>query len=223
MDLLLTKLNYTFQNIKLLKQALIHRSYSETNNERLEFLGDGCLNFIVAEALFRRLPDAKEGELSNLRSHLVKEETLAEIALQLGLNHYIILSHGEKKNDGAMRPSTLADTLEAILGAIFLDACFGTVRRVILELYEPYFARIKNQGIKDLNEHFKDPKSRLQEKLQALNKEIPVYEIIEISGKDHEQLFKVACRFEGHISTAEGTSKKRAEQKAARLMLDKLS
>ncbi len=216
------KLNYTFMDKKLLKRAFVHRSYSQDNNERLEYLGDGCLNFIIAEALYHRLPDANEGELSQLRAHLVKEDTLAEIALQLQLNKSLVLSLGEKNNDGEFRPSILSDCLEALFGALFLDSDFETTRLVILSLYEPYFQSIIEKAKKDLGEIFKSPKSRLQEKLQALNREIPTYEVIEISGRDHEKVFKVLCTFESHRTIAEGTTKKRAEQLAAELMLEKI-
>lgn len=216
------KLNYTFMDKKLLKRAFVHRSYSQDNNERLEYLGDGCLNFIIAEALYHRLPDANEGELSQLRAHLVKEDTLAEIALQLQLNKSLVLSLGEKNNDGEFRPSILSDCLEALFGALFLDSDFETTRLVILSLYEPYFQSIIEKAKKDLGEIFKSPKSRLQEKLQALNREIPTYEVIEISGRDHEKVFKVLCTFENLRTIAQGTTKKRAEQLAAELMLEKI-
>ncbi|UNM95183.1 ribonuclease III [Ignatzschineria rhizosphaerae] len=215
-------LNYTFMDKRLLKQAFVHRSYSQDNNERLEYLGDGCLNFIIAEALYHKLPDANEGELSQLRAHLVKEDTLAEIALKLNLNQFLILSLGEKNNEGEFRPSTLSDCLEALFGALFLDSDFETTRLVILSLYEPYFQSIIEKAKKDLGEIFKSPKSRLQEKLQALNREIPTYDVIDITGRDHEKVFKVLCTFESHKTIAEGTTKKRAEQRAAELMLEKI-
>ncbi len=222
MDLLERKLNYTFMDKKLLKRAFVHRSYSQNNNERLEYLGDGCLNFVIAEALYHRLPDANEGELSHLRAHLVKEATLAEIALNLELNKHLVLSLGEKNNEGQFRHSTLSDTLEALFGALFLDSDFDTVKMVILDLYKPYFETIHEKAKQDLGEIFKSPKSRLQERLQALNREVPTYEVIDITGKDHEKTFKVLCTFENYRTIAEGTSKKRAEQKAAELMLEKI-
>ncbi len=216
-------LNYRFKNPKLLKRALIHRSYSQQNNERLEFLGDGCLNFIIGELLFTIQPNATEGELSNLRAHLVKEGTLAELSLKLGVNHHVTLSQGERNNDGALRPSLLADMFEAILGAIYLDSDFNTVKKIIRSLYHEKLERIKTEPVTKINEHFKDPKSRLQERLQALNKETPSYEIISITGKDHAKIFKVKCIFENYTTIAEGTSKRRAEQQAARIMLEKIS
>ena len=142
-------LNYTFMDKRLLKQAFVHRSYSQDNNERLEYLGDGCLNFIIAEALYHKLPDANEGELSQLRAHLVKEDTLAEIALRLKLNQFLVLSIGEKNNEGEFRPSTLSDCLEALFGALFLDSDFETTRLVILSLYEPYFQTIIEKAKKE--------------------------------------------------------------------------
>ncbi len=217
------RLGYQFKNPKLLKRALVHRSYSQEHNERLEFLGDGCLNFVIGELLFSLQPEANEGELSNLRSHLVKEETLAEISLKLGVNHCAILSQGERNNDGAMRPSLLADMLEAIIGAIYLDSDFATVKRIITQLYSEHLAKIEVQPVNQINEFFKDPKSRLQERLQALNKAVPTYEVLEVSGRDHEKLFKVCCLFEEMKTIATGTSKRRAEQQAAKLMLEKLS
>lgn len=223
MNILETKLTYHFKDTALLEQALIHRSFSQDNNERLEFLGDGCLNFIMAEALFTILPQAKEGELSNLRAYLVKEETLANIALEeLSLNQYIRLSRGEKKSDGAKRPSLLADTMEAIIGAIYLDGSYKAAKKTVLHLYNPHLVELRDKTIPELNEHFKDPKSRLQEYLQALTQDPPHYKVIDIRGKDHEQLFKVACHYGEKTTVATGTSKKRAEQDAARAMLELL-
>ena len=129
------KLNYTFMDKRLLKRAFVHRSYSQDNNERLEYLGDGCLNFIIAEALYHRLPDANEGELSQLRAHLVKEDTLAEIAMRLELNKFLVLSLGEKNNEGEFRPSILSDCLEAVFGALFLDSDFEIIMRELINIF----------------------------------------------------------------------------------------
>lgn len=223
MDKLETSIYYHFKNRALLKQALMHRSATKNHNERLEFLGDGCLNFIIGYELYNIFPDAKEGELSNLRAHLVKESTLSEIAKSIKLNEYIVLSYGEKKNDGGLRPSMLADTFEAILAAIFLDSDFESVRKSILKLYRPYLDQITTASIDVVSEYVKDPKSRLQEKRQAENKSIPVYDVVNITGQDHEQIFEVSCTIQSHITYATGTSKKRAEQAAAELMLEKIS
>ncbi|ELV08780.1 ribonuclease III [Wohlfahrtiimonas chitiniclastica] len=221
-DRLQEKLGYQFTNIALLKQALVHRSVSRVHNERLEFLGDGCLNFTIAHALYERFPDAKEGELSNIRAHLVKEETLHTIAKSLDLQKHLVISYGERKNDGAKRASILADTVEAIIAAVFLDSNFESAKAMILRLYEAELHTINERSFQCITESVKDPKSRLQEHLQAINKSIPEYEIVAIEGQDHAQSFKVACHAQSFTTIAEGTSKKRAEQNAAQLMLDKL-
>lgn len=216
------KLQYQFNDVALLKQALVHRSVSREHNERLEFLGDGCLNFIIAYALYDRFPSAKEGELSNIRAHLVKETTLHKIAKVLDLQNYLVISYGERKNQGAKRAGILADTVEAIIAAVFLDSNFEVVKQVILTLYHDELQKINDASFKIVTEAVKDPKSRLQEHLQAMNQSIPEYEIVAIEGQDHAQVFKIACHAQTFTTIAEGTSKKRAEQNAAQLMLEKI-
>lgn len=222
LDQLQLKLNYKFQNTSLLKQALVHRSVSRSHNERLEFLGDGCLNFVIAYALYERYPEAKEGELSNIRAHLVKEGTLHKLAKNLDLQKYLVISYGERKNDGAKRAGILADTVEAIIAAVFIDGGFQNAQQVVLTLYKDEFLTINESSFKRVTESVKDPKSRLQEYLQANNQSIPEYEIVAIQGQDHAQVFRVACHAQSFQTIAEGTSKKRAEQNAAQLMLEKL-
>ncbi len=221
-DQLQLKLDYNFKNHSLLKQALVHRSVSRAHNERLEFLGDGCLNFIIAYALYERYPDAKEGELSNIRAHLVKEGTLHKLANKLDLQKHLVISYGERKNDGAKRAGILADTVEAIIAAIFLDGGFDAAQKVVLKLYDSELHTINEKSFQSVTEAVKDPKSRLQEHLQATSQTIPEYEIVAIEGQDHAQTFKVACHAQSLTTVAEGTSKKRAEQNAAQLMLEKL-
>lgn len=221
-DQLQLKLEYNFKNHSLLKQALVHRSVSRVHNERLEFLGDGCLNFIIAYALYQRFPDAKEGELSNIRAHLVKEGTLHKLANQLDLHKHLVISYGERKNDGAKRAGILADTVEAIIAAIFIDGGFEAAQKVVLRLYASELQTINEKSFQVVTEAVKDPKSRLQEHLQATSQNIPEYEIVAVEGQDHAQTFKVACHAQSLTTVAEGTSKKRAEQNAAQLMLEKL-
>jgi ribonuclease-3 len=215
-------LGYTFNNIKLLERALVHRSYCSKHNERFEFLGDGLLNFIIAEYLFHHLPHLEEGELSNLRAHFVREEMLFEIALSFDLGNYLVLGVGERKTGGATRPSLLADGLEAIIAAIYQDAGFETSKQVILNLFKTRLNDAQKIKLSDMKIDFKDAKSKLQEHLQSLKKPLPEYDLVNTYGKDHEQQFEIAC-IVGLIKTiATGTSRKRAEREAATLMLEKL-
>ncbi len=219
------QLGYHFHAQCHLQTALKHRSATNEHNERLEFLGDSLLNFAIAACLYKLLPNATEGELTTLRAHLVREEMLADIAVSLSLNEHLILGQGEIKSGGASRASTLADALEAIFAAVFIDGGIDQALRVIQHVYQPMMSQLDTlcRCKKQLEETFKDAKSRLQERLQADKKPLPCYELVAISGKDHEQLFEVAC-IVGHLSTAaKGTSRKRAEQQAALAMLEKLS
>ncbi len=213
---LTTQLDYTFNDSALLTQALTHRSWGGNNNERLEFLGDGLLNFIVGQALFIQYPQASEGELSRLRASFVREETLADIARTLGLGQYLNLGMGEAKSGGIDRTSILADALEAIVAAIFLDGGFEAARHTILHLYEP-----KMMHAADVFK--KDAKSRLQEWLQSRHKkQLPAYTIVHIEGAAHSQLFTISCCVEQKVTQAQGSSRKRAEQDAAQAMLELL-
>jgi ribonuclease III len=182
------RLGYYFKDRTLLELALTHRSYGVHNNERLEFLGDSILNFIIGESLFRRFPDAREGQLSRLRAQLVKGETLAEIAREFELGQCLILGEGEIKSGGHQRDSILADAVEALIGAIFIETHLETCRIHLLDWYEPRLALIS------LESPDKDAKSRLQEYLQAQGKPLPVYEIVETLGEAHAHIFTIECR-----------------------------
>lgn len=208
-------IGYKYKDEGLLEQALTHRSSGSKNNERLEFLGDGILNFVIAAAIYKQKPRADEGEMSRLRAHLVRKETLAEVGRELELGDYLRLGGGELKSGGFRRDSTIADCVEAILGAIYLDDGFSSCEGTILSLFE---SRIAN--LPDMSE-LKDPKTRLQEYLQSIGKPLPQYEIIDISGKEHEQMFKVECSTDASTESAVGKagSRKAAEQNAALAML----
>jgi len=213
------QLDYRFGEPELLRTALTHCSFGAGNNERLEFLGDGALNFVIASALFQRFPEAPEGTLSRLRASLVKGETLAEIAADLRLGDYLRLGSGELKSGGFRRASILADAMEAIIGAVYLDGGFDAARALILALYE--------QRLEDINaeRELKDPKTRLQEWLQGRRLDLPRYEVIEVSGAAHDQLFMVRCLVNELAEPTEGraNSRRRAEQQAAEKALTRLT
>ena len=209
-------LRYRFQNAELFQQALTHRSASNRNNERLEFLGDAVLDFVVSEVVYLARPDAPEGDLSKLRASLVKDESLAELALELGLGEHLILGGGERKTGGHRRESILADALEAIFGAVFLDNGFDAAREVINRVYEERYRELPDVG--DL----RDPKTRLQEWLQARNMALPNYELVKLSGEDHKRRFIVTCTVveESASTDGESTTRRKAEQKAAQRMIE---
>jgi ribonuclease-3 len=207
-------LGYEFNQPRLLENALTHRSANGRSNERLEFLGDSVLNFVIAEELYNSNPQASEGELSRLRASLVKGEALAEIAAGLNLGDYLRLGPGELKSGGSRRASILADTLEAIFGALYLDGGFQACRNRILCLYRERLAELPPVG--DL----KDPKTRLQEYLQARQQALPVYSVLNVAGEAHAQHFTVECSTERVRTVAIGTSRRRAEQEAARKALE---
>jgi ribonuclease-3 len=213
------QLDYSFRNEALLTEALTHRSAASINNERLEFLGDGILNFIIAASLFEHYPDINEGDLSRLRASLVNRDSLADIAKSLDLGQYIKLGSGELKSGGRRRDSILADAVEAILGAVYLDSGFDNCRALILRLYQD-----KLRNIPDVQE-LKDPKTRLQELLQSRQYPLPDYSVLEVSGKAHNQLFKVECAIEDLdcVTTAQGKSRRKAEQAAAKLAIEEVS
>ncbi len=204
-------LGHGFGRPELLRQALTHRSFGSPHNERLEFLGDSVLNCAVAGYLYQRFGDLKEGELSRLRASLVRQETLVEIAQDLGLGDLLRLGEGELKSGGAGRPSILADALEAIVGAIYVDAGFDAARAVIERLYEPAMARI------DPNDTGKDPKTALQEILQGRHLPLPRYGLLATRGEAHAQEFEMECVITelGIRSTGIGCSRRIAEQQAA--------
>ena len=195
----------------LLREALTHRSVGTPNNERLEFLGDGLLDFVVAEALFSRFPQEPEGSLSRLRASLVCQDTLARLAKEIGLADHLRLGEGELRSGGYNRPSILADSLEAILGAIYLDQGFQAARTYILGLFQPLLAGLEP------GERCKDPKTRLQEWLQGRKKALPKYVVLETTGAAHEKRFEVACEIESPSlrTTGFGPSRRAAEQQAA--------
>ena len=210
-DKLLKKLEYSFNNIELLDEALTHRSFAPRNNERLEFLGDGILNFVIAHELFKSYPDVQEGDLSRLRANLVNKESLAEIADKLNLGDVIKLGSGELKSGGFRRPSILADAVESILGAVYSDSGFDAARELIVRLYAYRLALPT-----DL-QSLKDPKTQLQELLQSRKYSLPVYDVVDITGKAHAQIFHINCAIEKlKIEVkGEGKSRRKAEQVAA--------
>lgn len=213
------KLSYRFDDAALLKQALSHRSVGAQNNERLEYLGDSILSFVIADELYRLFPSAREGELSRLRSQLVKGDTLAKIAQELDVGASLLLGDGEKKTGGASRESILADSIEALLGAIYLDSGLSEAKRTILHLFS---ARINELSLSDTR---KDSKSKLQELLQAKKLSLPEYEVIQVDGDGHAQVFTVACivKNTAYKPTATATSRKKAEKLAATQMLEYLT
>ena len=219
LDKFQTILDYQFKQSDLLEQALTHRSYSRNkNNERLEFLGDSVLNLVISQHIYEREPGANEGDLSRIRSSLVNEEALARVARDIGLGDFIFLGGGELKSGGFRRPSILSDTLEAIVGAIYLDSGFDKARHTILFLYRNYLHTLPD------TDTLKDAKTQLQEYLQSKQIDLPEYIVIKTTGKSHDQIFTVSCRVLSLQvqSSGTGSSRKKAEQKAAKKMLDQL-
>lgn len=202
----------------LLLQALTHHSAGPVNNERLEFLGDALLGLVIAEVLWQQFPTADEGELSRRRASLVNRESLAQVARRLRLGDYLKLGSGELRSGGHARDSILADALEAVIGAVYVDQGFAIARDMLLRLFAEPIARVARQDAR------KDPKTRLQEHLQSMHRPLPDYEVIEISGQQHAQRFAVCCRLtdESLTTRGEGTSRRRAEQDAAEQMLASL-
>lgn len=220
MSLLATRLcaalGYTFQQPELLEEALTHRSASVCNNERLEFLGDALLSLVIAECLFQRYPKAGEGELSRLRASLVKGETLAELARHLNLGEVLRLGQGELKSGGSQRESILSDALEAIFGAAYLDGGLTACRTLILHLYRERLEELSSAS------ELKDPKTRLQEYQQARQQPLPIYNVLEIRGEPHAQSFRVECAVAEFRAVAVGNSRRKAEQEAARQVLEQM-
>ena len=218
LDKLQQLLNHKFSDPDLVRLALTHRSANKLNNERLEFLGDSLLGYIVAEILFEIFPQANEGELSRLRAMLVNKSTLAEIAREIDLKNFIQLGSGEKKSGGDNRDSILADAIEALIAAIYLDGGINSCKSLI----EDWIAdRIATESVV---EQQKDAKTKLQEMMQAQGLSLPFYSVLEISGEAHEQNFLVECRVDVMTEPQKGTgsSKRNAEQQAANVMLTKL-
>jgi ribonuclease-3 len=205
------RLGHAFRQPELFAQALTHRSYGATHNERLEFIGDAVLNCVVAAALFGRFPEIPEGDLSRVRANLVNRDTLARVARRLELGGEIRLGEGEVRSGGAHRPSLLADTLEAVFGAVFLDAGYEAARAVVERVYAPEFEGLDPAALG------KDPKTQLQEWLQARRLAVPEYKVTLVAGEAHAQTFTIECRIPalGIIATGNGPSRRTAEQDAA--------
>ncbi|MGN6455305.1 MAG: ribonuclease III [Achromobacter mucicolens] len=210
------RLDHHFGDPALLEQALTHRSHGARHNERLEFLGDSVLNFVVAAMLFERYSKIDEGDLSRLRANLVKQASLADIAQRLELSQYLRLGEGELKSGGFRRPSILADTVEAIFGAVFLDAGFDAARRVIVRHSQPVLASVDPKTLG------KDAKTLLQEFLQGRKMALPLYTVVATHGAAHSQQFEVECAIPAlDIKVmAPGASRRAAEQSAAKLALE---
>lgn len=213
----MNQLGYSFKEPALLNQALTHRSVGQCNNERLEFLGDSILNVIISQQLFTQFEYAKEGELTRLRSQLVNGVTLAQIALDLELDRILLLGMGEKLSGGHRRESILADTLEAIIAAIYFDSGMNmdTVKTCVLGWYA---SRLSKLSLKNIQ---KDPKTVLQEWLQAHKKSLPNYTLVKTEGKSHEQLFYIQCTIPDFAISVEGLAQSRriAEQICAQKVL----
>jgi ribonuclease-3 len=217
LDKLICHLDYRFHDEGLLETALTHRSVTQNNNERLEFLGDAVLGMVIAEELYKRFPEASEGEMSRLRASLVKGDTLAEIARRFELGDVVRLGPGELKSGGFRRKSILADAFEAILGAIYLDGGFENCRNIILKHFSSRLDEVSPETAQ------KDPKTRLQEYLQAGGQALPDYEVVDIAGEAHAQTFTVECRVENMQSVrAQGSSRRKAEQAAAEMILESM-
>lgn len=214
-DRLLQSIGYQFKEIDLLQQALSHRSIGSHNNERLEYLGDSLLNFIIAEALFKKFPRAKEGDLSRLRAFLVQGATLAEIAAEFDLGEYLLLGEGELKSGGFRRTSIQSDAIEALIGAIYRDSNFETCRATVLAWFA---ARLDSITLENTD---KDPKTRLQEYLQEKKRPLPNYVVIETLGEAHAKQFVIECRLQDEALMTQGcsSSKRAAEKLAAEKML----
>jgi ribonuclease III len=213
------KLDYGFRDAALLNQALTHRSQGAGNNERLEFLGDALVNFVIGDALYQNCPKAEEGALSRLRASLVREETLADLARGLQLGEVLNLGESELKSGGFRRDSIIADALEAVIGAIHLDGGFAAAQTAVLKLYAPLLAHLPDPDT------LKDAKTRLQEWLQAQSRPLPQYEVLSESGPPHRREFTVRCSLaDGEQTTqAAGPSRRLAQQRAAEMMLKNLS
>lgn len=210
-DALCRRLGYRFSQPQLLQRALTHRSHSQAHNERLEFLGDSLLNCAIAKYLYDTWPDLPEGDLSRLRANLVNQQTLFILAQQLELGELLLLGKGERHSAGARRPSILADAMEALFGAIFLDGGFVAAQQAVLNLYVPYLAQTDVQTLG------KDAKTLLQEYLQGRKLALPKYTVLAVQGEAHAQSFQVECEIEKLklVTRGEGASRRAAEQAAA--------
>lgn len=216
LEILERKLNYSFKDKALFKQALTHKSAHAKHNERLEFLGDAILNLVIADLLYQQFAKASEGSLTRARASLVKKLTLSEVAVELTVGDYLQLGMGEQRSGGFRRESILADAMEAIIGAIYIDAGFDAAYQSIRRWFAARLNLLKPENQE------KDPKTRLQEWLQAHQKPLPKYQIISIVGEPHAQIFTVSCEVEGISPTVEGSgvSRRFAEQQAADRILE---
>ena len=212
------RINYQFQDASLCELALTHRSCGKKNNERLEFLGDSIVNFVIAEDLFRRFPLAKEGQLSRLRAQMVKGTTLAEIARDMNMGDYLRLGSGELKSGGYRRDSILADSVESLIGAIFIDSDMENVREHILTWFD---SRLK---VLSLDQTMKDSKTRLQEYLQSRRLALPDYHLENVEGDAHDQTFYITCTISELSIPTNGvaSSRRQAEQESAKAALEQL-
>lgn len=212
-------LGYHFEDQRQLHLALTHRSHGATNNERLEFLGDSILNFIIGEALFNRLPDAREGQLSRLRSQIVKGDTLALLAREFEVGDCLVLGEGELKSGGKSRDSILADSVEAIIGAIYLASGLDVCRERVLTWFAPRLNELS------ASTSAKDPKSRLQEYMQSQRQPLPDYVVVAVGGEGHAQVFTIECRvvLAKKPTSAVASNRREAEKQAAALMLTQLN
>ncbi|MBB6056397.1 ribonuclease III [Tolumonas osonensis] len=213
------KLGYQFQNKDLLIRAVTHRSAGSRHNERLEFLGDSILSLVIAEVLYHRFPNVSEGDMSRMRATLVREKTLAELAREFVLGDYLILGPGELKSGGYRRESILADTVEALIGAIYLDTNLEGIRTLLLNWYNERLDSIR-PGVEQ-----KDPKTRLQEFLQGRRRPLPTYAVTDVKGEAHNQQFTVECVIDDVEAAfvGIGSSRRKAEQAAAEKALEQLA
>ncbi len=218
LDELQQRIGHRFRQADLLPRALTHRSFGADHNERLEFLGDAVLSLAVSSLLFDRFAGSDEGDLTRVRAHLVREESLHRVALQVGLPEVLRLSEGEARGGGAQRASILADALEAVIGAVFLDSGFDSARALVQRLFGEVIAGT------DIGGWAKDAKTELQEWLQARRLPVPTYRISGTRGQAHAQTFEVECEVPalGLTQAGEGKSRRQAEQEAARRMIDLL-
>jgi len=218
LDALQRRIGHRFHDARLLTRALTHRSFGADHNERLEFLGDAVLSLVISDLLFERFAGSDEGDLTRVRAHLVREESLHRVALQLALPDVLHLGEGEARGGGAQRPSILADALEALIGATFLDGGFGAAHAVVKALFGEIIATT------DVANWSKDAKTELQEWLQARRLPVPTYRISATRGQAHAQTFEVECVVPALnlVESGEGRSRRVAEQEAARRMIDAL-
>ncbi len=209
------QIGYRFREVERLQEAMTHRSAGARHNERLEFLGDSVLNFVIAHEVFHRRLRDSEGTLSRLRANLVNRSSLAAIAREIDLGSHLRLGGGELKSGGHRRDSILADAMEAVFGAVYLDSDFDTAAQVITGLYRPRLESLPEEVV------LKDPKTRLQEALQSTRRPLPGYQVLDVRGRAHHQKFRVECRLRDsdQATVGEAGSRRQAEQRAAQAML----